>query len=103
MSGLRSALVVIIALVLGVSFTVPAEDVPETAYDEPESLPCESTPVVSMAVPATSIPAGLFVGFRTSWFNFRFKNRSGMQFAEATGVLYPICDVLTLLTRSLRC
>jgi hypothetical protein len=27
--------------------------VPETAYDESESLPCESTPVVSIAAPKT--------------------------------------------------
>jgi hypothetical protein len=49
----RSVLVLLVALVLSVSFAVPAEDVPETAYDESESLPCESTPAVSIAAPKT--------------------------------------------------
>jgi hypothetical protein len=53
MTQSRSVLVLLVALVLSVSFAVPAEDVPETAYDESESLPCESTPVVSVAAHKT--------------------------------------------------
>ena len=41
---LRSAVVVMVALVLIVSFTVPGEDAPETEYDESESVPFENTP-----------------------------------------------------------
>jgi len=48
-----SILVLSVLLGFGVSLAVPAEDVPETAYDESESLPFESTPVVSMAAPKT--------------------------------------------------
>jgi type IV secretory pathway protease TraF len=51
MTQSRSVLVLLAALVLSVSFAVPAEDVPETAYDESESLPCGITPVVSVAAP----------------------------------------------------
>ena len=51
MTKSRPALVLLIAVVLGVSVAVPAEDVPETAYDESESLPYESTSVFSSAVP----------------------------------------------------
>ena len=51
MTKSRPALVLLIAVVLGLSVAVPAEDVPETAYDESESLPYESTSVFSIAVP----------------------------------------------------
>ncbi len=48
---LRPMLVLFIALFLSVSFTVPTDDIQETAYDEPESLPCNCTSVVSFAPP----------------------------------------------------
>ena len=35
----------------GVCLVVPAEDVPETAYDESEGLPFEGTPLFSSVVP----------------------------------------------------
>ena len=52
-------LIVFVLLGFGVSVVVPAEDVPETAYDESESLPCEGTPVVSITAPnaVTEAPA----------------------------------------------
>lgn len=43
----RSVFVVLLLLGLGVSLAVPTEDVPETAYDESEALPCECTPQCS--------------------------------------------------------
>jgi hypothetical protein len=46
---LRSA-VVLLAFILAVSFTVPAQDVPETAYEESESLPFENSADVSIVV-----------------------------------------------------
>ena len=51
MAYLRPMLVLLISLVLSVSFAVPTDDVRETAYDESESLPCDRTPVVSIAPP----------------------------------------------------
>ena len=71
MTQSRSVLVLLVALVLSVSFAVPAEDVPETAYDESESLPCERTPVVSIAAPETvreapAVRAGTSQLLRTS-------------------------------------
>jgi hypothetical protein len=57
MTWLRSTLVLFVALILSVSFAVPAENVPETAYDESESLPCESAPVVSLTAPEISAKA----------------------------------------------
>ena len=44
-------LVLLVALVLSLSCAVPAEDRPETAYDESEALPYEGTPLFSIAVP----------------------------------------------------
>ena len=57
MSKSRSVLVLLIAVVLAMSVAVPAEDVPETAYDESEALPYESTSVFSIAVRKAVAPA----------------------------------------------
>ena len=46
-----SILVFCLLLSFSVSLVVPAEDVPETAYDESESLPYEGTPLFSIVVP----------------------------------------------------
>ena len=40
----HSAIVFFVILTLGMSLAVPAEDLPETAFDESETLPYESTP-----------------------------------------------------------
>ena len=48
MSQLHRILVVLAALTLCLSFAVPAEDDPETFYDESESVPYESTPLFSV-------------------------------------------------------
>lgn len=45
-----SILVVCILLGFGVSLAIPAEDVPETGYDESEVLPYEDTPLFSIVV-----------------------------------------------------
>jgi hypothetical protein len=60
-----------ILLAFGVSLAIPAEDVPETAYDESEALPYESTPLFSTAVPAVAarttqaVPSSLHPGSGT--------------------------------------
>jgi hypothetical protein len=46
-----SILVFCVLLGFGVCLAVPAEDVPETAYDESEGLPYEGTPLFSIVVP----------------------------------------------------
>jgi len=48
------ALVLFLLLAFGLSLAVPAEDVPETPYDESEALPYEGTPPFSLAVPQPS-------------------------------------------------
>ena len=51
MRSLWAILVLLVFLGFGVSLAVPAEDVPETAYDESEGLPYEGTPLFSVVVP----------------------------------------------------
>jgi len=43
----RSVLAFLLLLGLSVFLVVPAEDLPETAYDESESMPYEMTPLLS--------------------------------------------------------
>jgi hypothetical protein len=50
----RSALVILVLLVLGLSCAVPAEDLAETAYDESEALPYEGTALISDVVSQTA-------------------------------------------------
>jgi hypothetical protein len=47
-------LVFCVLLGFGVSLAVPAEDAPETAYDESEALLYEGTPLFSIVVPLAS-------------------------------------------------
>jgi hypothetical protein len=42
--------ILLVLMSFGLSLAVPAEDVPETSYDESEALPYESTPVFSIVV-----------------------------------------------------
>ena len=104
MSVLRTALIVIIASAFGWSFTVLTPDVPETAYDESEFLPCENTPALSSAFSEIifrkgavhRLPLGVYLSFR---------GKAGVQFAEQMDPQFMVCDArnLTLLTLSRRC
>ena len=46
----RPPLVLFVLLFLGLSLAIPAEDLMETAYDESEAQPCESTPLISNVI-----------------------------------------------------
>ena len=46
-----------VVLVVGLFLTVPAEDFLDTAYDESEALPYESTPPISETMPQASASA----------------------------------------------
>jgi hypothetical protein len=50
----RFVLAFLMLLSLGLGPSVPAEDVPETAYDESEALPFDGTPLFSIVVPQAS-------------------------------------------------
>ena len=52
----RSVLTLIVLLVFGFSLAVPAEDVPETAYDESETLLYLGVSPFSIVVPSSASP-----------------------------------------------
>ena len=100
---LRSVFVLFVALGVSVSFAMPAEDAPETAYDESESLPCESTPVVSVAMPNTirealAVRVGTSQVLRTSL--RRLEVRRSDRRAE---LACTVSHSLVILDHSVRC
>jgi len=103
MSRSRSVLVLFLVLVFGLSFTVPAEDIPETPYDESETLPCESTPVFSRVVQdsAQALHSVLTLAFPL---HFNPTARRNEIFAEQSAwAPHPTCDSVTILDHTLRC
>jgi hypothetical protein len=52
----RFAFILSLAIVLGLFLAVPAEDVPETAFDESETPAYEGTPPFSIEVPQGTAP-----------------------------------------------
>lgn len=91
------------ALVLTLSFAVPREDKPETAYVESESLPCESTPAITLAV-TELVPRAPTMRPRISR---RYRICVGMPGTQPldplTGKAYPFADSLVILDHRLRC
>ena len=103
MRRLRSGFILLVVVLAGLSFAVPAEDVPETVYDESESLPYESSAVFSVAVPQTVAKASVAPP-RASVIRVSSLRRLGTQCrGRGTGPVYPISDSLTILDHSLRC
>ena len=101
MIRLRFIFVLLIALVTSVLFAVPGKDAPETAYDESESLPCESAPIVSIGVPQD---AAQTPGARVRPLRFgRFRGFVLKHLDQPKDWIYPISDSLTSLGCSLRC
>ena len=89
-----SILVLCVLLGFGVSLIAPAEDVPETAYDESETPPYVRTSMVSIAAPKVVVPAPVGRSVAAVF-------HLGSQHQVSSP--YPICDSLTILDRSLRC
>ncbi len=89
----RSALVLLLLLVFGVSLAVP-EDVPETAYDESETLPCEGSPVFSIVRPQAS--ARIAKAELSGSLPSIFSTKPGKRF-------HCVAVSLTILRHSLRC
>jgi len=48
------AVLFFVLLAFGLSFTIPAQDLPETAYDESEADPYEPAPLISHSTPVTA-------------------------------------------------
>lgn len=97
------SILLLCVLCFGVSLVVPAEDVPETAYDESEALPYVSTSVFSFAVRKAVVPAPAVRGMVSLPRPGSFRKLGTQQFDHGTGRAYPICDSLTILDHVLRC
>jgi photosystem II stability/assembly factor-like uncharacterized protein len=103
MTKWRHVLVLLITAVLSLSIAVPVEDVPETAYDESESLPYASTSVFSVAV-TKAVEQAPVVRTRVSLLGCGCLRRLGTQRLDhRTGSPYPISHSLSILDHSLRC
>ncbi len=93
----------LVLLAFGMSLAVPAEDVPETPYDESEGQPYESTPAFSgVALQASARIAKAELScdplLRCASLTKRCKRRR-----ESDARPYWVPDSLTILNHSLRC
>lgn len=96
----RSIFVLLVLLGFSVSLAVPAEDLPETAYDESEALPCEGTALFSIEAPkavgaAPTVANPLY--FDAAAASCRTSQR------RRAGTVRLVLDSLTILNCSLRC
>ena len=102
MRVLRFALVLFATFALSVSFAAPAEDLPETAYDESESLPYEMTPPLSGDLVQESAPTLQVVPIAPS--DLFSTPRQALVRAGYRGLAaHQIPDSLIILDHSLRC
>ncbi len=96
------AIIFLMILTLGISLALPAEDIPETVYDESEAPPYEDSPLFSIPVPLVefrSVQSGLtcvsfYVGSLPRSAECRLSNGTGL-------CLHP--DSSTIFDCSLRC
>ena len=103
MSKLHCILVVLVTLTLCLSFAVPAEDDPETPYDESESLSYESSPAISVAEPEAAAPPPVGQPRVVHLPRACPRRTSGQRLGHRTGWAGSICDSLTILHLTLRC
>jgi hypothetical protein len=102
MRVLRSALVLLATFAVSLPFAVPAEDVPETAYDESESLPYEMTPLLSAELVQESAPTLRVVPIAPS--DLFSTPRQALARAGCRELAaHPISDSLIILDHTLRC
>jgi hypothetical protein len=99
----RAVVVLLLLLVFGVSGVVPAEDVPETPYDESEALPYAATPLFSIALPQ---PSGRIAKAELKCASpFRFKPLAKYRACSRENYAESYCVPvsLTIINHSLRC
>ncbi len=104
MRKLRSGFVLLLAIVLGLSLAAVPEDVPETAFDESETPPYESTPLFSIVVPQVAGHAPEDGLTCVSPLRFaRLTELDGCRLEYERMAAHPDSDSLTVLDCSLRC
>jgi len=98
----RCVLVLVVAVVFGVSPVFPAEDLPETPYDESEPLPYEMTPLLSGDIVQEPAPAPHVVPIVPS--DLFSTPRHALSRAEYSRlVAHRIPESLVILDHTLRC
>lgn len=91
-------------LILGLSVAVPAEDVPETAFDESESPPYEGTPVFAIVVPQVAARAARTMTCVSPLIRFApVTGRCQCRLPYERVPAHPDSDSLTIFDCSLRC
>jgi hypothetical protein len=100
MRRLRFVLVVLATFTLSLSFAVPAEDLPDTAYDESESLPYEMSLPLLSELAQESASARIEVILAGDSFP---KPELLLGRARSEPAAHPNSDSLIILDHSLRC
>lgn len=98
----HSALVLLVAFVLGLSFAVPAEDVPETPYDESEALPYEITPLFSIVLQHSGRTLPRAPMFASSFDTGFMTRHAEILIEQSERSAHPISDALIVLDHSFR-
>ena len=103
MRKLRCLLAVLVALVFGLSLAVSAEDVPDTAYDESDSLPYEITSIFCIAQ-LRPVAQGQAVLPRSSLRCLASRRSFNKQdHANRTGLPHSVAHYLNVLEHFFRC
>jgi len=103
MRKLRFLLILFELLGFGVSLAVPAEDLPETSYDESEVLPYEGTPLFSISLPQASGRIAKDELGCGSQFRFKTSGECRKCSRENCAESYCVPVSLTIINHSLRC
>jgi len=102
MTAPRIALVLFVALGIGLCFVVPARDLPDTAYDESESLFFEDTPVFCIALPNTHSEASVRIRASRPYLNTQAMGRA-WPLGHAASQISTVSDSLITLNHLFRC
>jgi hypothetical protein len=100
MRTLWSILVLCVLLGFGASLAFPAEDVPETAYDESEGLPYEGTPLFSIVVllvaarTTQAVPSSLHLGAPSLFAPARVRDTDANRATDTRISLALLCTLL---------
>ena len=104
MRNARSAIVFLVILTMGLSLSVLPDDIAETAFDESETQPYETTPLFSIVV--RPVVARTAANGLTCVSPLRFApvtGRGGCRRPYERVPAHPDSDSLTILDCSLRC
>ncbi len=97
----RGAFLLLVTSIVSVSFVLSAEDLPETTYDESESMPFKSSPVVSVGPREETAP---IPQLHTLRFCHRHQeNMSAHRPERGTAEAHRLFRSIPILDHALRC